>query len=301
MGSYPALDLKYSPVSGSATLRDLLYAALDDYQPLAIAEHETSDGWRVFFRERADRDAALAALRAGFGHSLRGIHPVDVPNESWARRSQEQLKAVRVGRLIIAPPWDVPGGDRPAPSADPQRSSAERPAPSADIIIVIDPSMGFGTGHHETTRLCLELMQRIEIRGRRVIDVGTGSGVLAIAAWKLGADSVVAIDNDPDALLNARDNIQTNGACDAIEVRQADLRALDVPPADVVLANLTGAVLQRHASALLAQGAAQAVTIVSGFSPEEAAEVGASFGIPTESVLTEGAWAALLMRKSNPA
>ena len=83
--------------------------------------------------------------------------------------------------------------------------------------------MGFGTGHHATTRLCLELLQRIDVAGARVIDVGTGSGVLALAAWKLGAAGVTAVDNDPDALQNARDNIARNGGAGRIEVVQADL------------------------------------------------------------------------------
>ena len=78
------------------------------------------------------------------------------------------------------------------------------------------------------------------------MDVGTGSGVLAIAAWKLGAREVRAIDNDPDALANARDNIDRNGARDAVVVREIDLSTASLAAADLVVANLTGAILQRH-------------------------------------------------------
>ena len=81
--------------------------------------------------------------------------------------------------------------------------------------------MGFGTGHHQTTRLCLWLLQSIEIAGRRLIDVGTGSGVLAIAAATLGARSVTAMDNDSDALHNARENVERNAVI--VEIVQADL------------------------------------------------------------------------------
>ena len=136
---------------------------------------------------------------------------LDVPDEDWARRSQANLTAITVGRITVAPPWDVPDAASRIPIVADPGSRIRIPDPVTDhIVIVIDPSMGFGTGHHQTTRLCLALLQSIEIAGRRVIDVGTGSGVLAIAAAKLGARSVTAMDNDPDALQNARENVERN-------------------------------------------------------------------------------------------
>ncbi len=281
MGSYPALDIRYALGPASSGLQEILYAALDDFQPQAISDHETADGWRVFFRAPAQRDAALAALREQFGTRLSEISSVDVPDEDWARRSQEQLKAVRVGSIIVAPPWDVPN---PGP-------------PNPEIVVVIDPSMGFGTGHHETTRLCLRLLQEVEIRGKRVIDVGTGSGVLALAAWKRGARHVAAVDSDPDALLNARENIERNGAKGAIDVLEEHLGGLKLPAADVVVANLTGPVIQRHAAVLVGLVATPGVLIVSGFSPEDVRGVTDSLGAPPGSGIVEGAWAALLLRK----
>jgi ribosomal protein L11 methyltransferase len=282
--SYPALEFRYSLGPGSALLQDLLHAALDEFHPLAITQHETADGWRVFFREHAHRDAALSALADQFGPRLTALSGIEVPDEDWARRSQEQLTAIRVERIIVAPPWDVPGG-----------------ALDRDVVIVIDPSMGFGTGHHETTRLCLRLLQQLDVQGRRVIDVGTGSGVLAIAAWKLGAQSVVAVDSDPDALFNARENIERNGAAGRIDVRETDLGTLRIPPADVVLANLTGAVLQRHAAGLVGLVSAPGALIVSGFGPDEARDVADALRAPPGSALVEGSWAALLLRKGSSA
>jgi ribosomal protein L11 methyltransferase len=286
LDSWPALDLRYGPGPASTVLQELLHAALDDFQPQAIAEHDTADGWRVFFRSTAQRDDAIAALRDRFGTQLRSVSAVDVPDENWARRSQEQLKAVRVGKVIVAPPWD-------SPNFDVRSSSVE--------VVVIDPSMGFGTGHHETTRLCLRLLQDVDVGGKRVIDVGTGSGVLALAAWRLGARSVTAVDADPDALLNARENIERNGAAAAIEVIESDLAALDVPPAGVVLANLTGAVLERHGAALLRLVAPAGSLIVSGFTLEETRGVVEALGAPQRSAIVEGSWAAILVRKETSA
>jgi ribosomal protein L11 methyltransferase len=285
LGSSPALDLRYALGPTSNALQELLQAALDDFQPIAMQDHETADGWRVFFKSPAQRDGALSALRAQFGSRLTETTALEIPDEGWARRNQEQLKAVRVDRIIVAPPWD-------APSADPR-------APTPDIVVVIDPSTGFGTGHHESTRLCLRLLQQIDLTGRRVLDVGTGSGVLAIAACKLGARHVTAIDNDPDALTNARENVVGNGTSGAVEIREADIRTPTGEAADVVVANLTGAALQRHALTLLSAASAESILIVSGFSLTEAPDVRRAFGVCTGEQVSEGAWAALLLRKGN--
>ena len=277
MARYPALDLHYAPGPGTGALQDLLYAELDTFEPLAIHEHETGDGWRVFFRTPAQRDAAGRALAAMIGGHVLELSPVDVEDEDWARRSQANLKAIRAGRVIVAPPWDVPS-----------------PA-SGDIVIIIEPSMGFGTGHHATTRLCLELLQSTAVEGRRVIDVGTGSGVLAMAAWKLGASSTIAVDNDPDALISARENLARNGATESIEIREVDLAALTLAPADIVIANLTGAVLIKYADALRRLVAPGGILIVSGFSPEELEDVLAALGAPAARDAREDEWAAALI------
>ncbi len=124
------------------------------------------------------------------------------------------------------------------------------------------------------------------------MDVGTGSGVLALAAWKLGAAGVTAVDHDPDALQNARDNIARNGGAGLIEVVQADLSTLLADPVDVVLANLTAAVLQRHAGVLrsLSRGSetGEGTIVVSGFSPDELDEVARAFGLAPRDTAGEG-------------
>ena len=285
MASYPALDVRFPPAPGAELLQDLLHAELDAFEPVAIHEHDAADGWRVFFPTPRQRDVARAALASALGDRLLALSPVDVEDEEWARRSQASLQAVHVGRITVAPPWDVdPGSDR--------LGSRSR-IPIRYDLIVIDPSMGFGTGHHATTRLCLELMQQIDFDGTRVMDVGTGSGVLALAAWKLGAASVTAVDYDPDALQNARDNIARNGGTERIDVVQADLSAVTADPVDVVLANLTAAVLKRHVSVLRGL-VGDGTLVVSGFSPDELADVACAFGLDPRVTAVEGEWAAAM-------
>jgi ribosomal protein L11 methyltransferase len=279
LADYPALDLRFAVDPSTAALQDLLYAALDDFQPLALQEHESADGWRVFFRELSVRDAAAAAL-AHFGdRGLLTIEPLLVPDEDWARRSQAGLTSVTVDRITVAPPWDT-----------------DQDLPAGHMLIVIDPSMGFGTGHHQTTRLCLALLQSIPVEGRGLIDVGTGSGVLALAGWKLGAAPVTALDNDPDAIQNARENIASNGAEGGIDADCRELAGMTDTPAGVVTANLTAAVLIHHAAQLRALVAPGGALIVSGFSGAEQPEVVQAFGLTLEDARFEGEWAAALLR-----
>lgn len=271
MAEYPAIEIAL----GSDTDPDLLnrlYALLDDFEPVAIHD-DLNDAWRVFFRTRASRDAAVAALRS------RGLSasPIDVPDEDWARRSQQSLRAITAGNLTIAPPWDVPEG-----------------VPA----IVIEPSTGFGTGHHATTRLCLLLMQRLEWRGARVIDVGTGSGVLALAAWKLGATEVTAVDHDADALANARSNIARNGASPSIDIIHEDLKSLRMERADLVLANLTGSILVRFAAELSSLALEGGYLILSGFAPEDLPIIYRAFARTARiHEQIDGEWAAVCLRR----
>ena len=282
MADYPALEITFR-ASSDPYLRERLYAQLDDFSPVAIHEDEAADRWRVFFRSTSNRDAARHALASDASLETSAI---EVPDEDWARRSQNSLKAIDAGGLVIAPPWDVP-------NASSEAGGARRDLP----VIIIEPSTGFGTGHHATTRLCLLLLQQLELRGARVLDIGTGSGVLALAAWKLGAGDVVAVDNDPDALDNARDNIARNGAAPAIDIIQDDLGGLRIQRADIVLANLTGAVLVRYAAELRRLAQDGGYFILSGFAPNDVAVIRTAFaGLALIEEKTEGDWAALCLQ-----
>lgn len=234
---------------GGSRTSDALQAALTDYDVAAI--DETSDtAWRVFFHANATRDRALEAMRTAF--PALSFDAVDVADEDWAARSQANLRAIQVGRVIVAPPWDVP------------------------VTIVIQPSMGFGTAHHPTTRLCLSALQRLTLDGRRVLDIGTGSGVLAIAASKLGAAEVTGIDDDADAIHAAWENLALNtGAMVSLIV--GDFRSVELVPADLILANLTGELLLATAKRQRQLTNAHGRLILSGFLAHEEPEVRAAF------------------------
>src|SRR5262249_9076537 len=173
------------------------------------------------------------------------------------------LEPVTVGGIVVAPPWRVP---------ELNNSRPEAPLSSSRLVIIA-PSMGFGTGHHASTRLCLAAMQRLDLTGRFVLDVGTGSGVLAIASRRLGAASVLGIDNDPDAVQSASDNLSLNDGLDHVRFEVADLRADALPPADLITANLTGALLFQGAPRLLSALRPRGTLILSGL--VEAEELGA--------------------------
>ncbi len=165
---WPAIDIQQpGACSDPDGLEGAILAALDDAGVSAV--QELPFGWRIFFTTTGSREAAMATL-ANWKPEL-VVSALDISDEDWARRSQENLGPVCVGRVRIAPPWLA--------NAEATRDEA-RSNPDAVIDIVILPSMGFGTGHHATTRLCAALLQQIDLSGRRVLDVGTGSGVLAI-------------------------------------------------------------------------------------------------------------------------
>ncbi len=265
---YPAVKVTW--VDGDS---DWLLAVADEFGPTA-AEENGAGATSIFFASAEDRDRACAALRAAFPQAT--ISADEIDDGDWARRSQANLRPVTVGGVTVAPPWAVNGLQ--APGSRLQGPQASDPASSLQpLVIVILPSMGFGTGHHITTRLCLQALQRVDLRGRAVLDVGTGSGVLAIAAVRLGASRATGIDHDPDAIQAARDNLALNPEVKEVTFDSADLSNAVLDPMDVVTANLTGALLCREASTLTAAVKPGGTLIVSGVLASERDEVVAAF------------------------
>jgi len=258
LGKWPAVDV-IQPGDPDLTL-----AIVDDFAPTAVEPRDNT--FRIFFPSPAARDAGCAALTAARYRA----EPVDVDDDDWARRSQENLEPVTVGRVTVTPRGVRLQADR----------GRLKPAATDSIVIVILPSMGFGTGHHATTRLCLRALQAVDVTNRSVLDVGTGSGVLAIAAVRLGAARALGIDNDSDAIQAANENLGLNQGGENVEFRVADLLADDLPAADIVTANLTGAFLVRSATLLLDLLRPAGTLIVSGLMEHERDDVVRAFAGP---------------------
>ena len=282
----PALVLHF-PSGSDAALRDRIVALLADGL-VAIQEDDVASPrmWIAHFSTAGARDHALASARALPETDGVRLEAIEVADEDWARRTQANLPAIRIGRIIVAPPWDLP---KPEPGGS-----------DAGIVVVIEPSRGFGTGHHQSTRLCLVLLQALQLAGRSVLDVGTGSGVLAIAAAKLGATFVSAIDIDPDSVENARENVERNGVAGAVEAHVRDfVNDASLPPADLVLANLTGTMLRRHARELAQLVRPGGAIIVAGFTIDEHTAVPDAFApeLDVAESAEEDGWCAFVLAR----
>jgi ribosomal protein L11 methyltransferase len=218
----------------------------------------------------------LGGLDAVAGAGRVEVISEEVPDD-WAERWKRFYFPVLIaGRLYVRPPWEEPA----------HRGGIEE--------VVIDPGGAFGTGTHPTTRMCLELLLEGSSRGS-FCDLGCGSGVLAIAAAKLGFEPVVGVDADRAALDETDRNARANGV--EVEVRHVDLRRGAAPVADVVAANLTATLCEAVARSWAESGMGPGTAIVSGFLREEADRVAAALaraGLEERRRVVAGDWAALI-------
>jgi len=212
-----------------------------------------------------------------------------IADEQWATAWKKHFKPVRIGRVVVKPTWE------PWPR-DPSTSSE-----CSEIVVEIDPGMAFGTGYHPTTQLCLLAAQDIIKGGEAALDVGTGSGVLAIAAAKLGARSVVGLDIDSVAVEVAEANVRQAGLSDRIVIRQADSPSAFDGQADVVFANIIAKVLIDMAGALAEKVKIGGKVVASGIVTERASGVTEAFdsvGLRVVEERTDGDWVALVCERA---
>ncbi len=149
-----------------------------------------------------------------------------LPEQNWNAYWEQSIHPVEVPPFIIRPTW-----------------RREAPVPEGRIELVIDPKMSFGTGHHETTQLMLRLLPERIRPGMRVLDAGTGTGILAIAAVKLGAREVIAFDIDPWAAENVAENLERNEVSHRVQFRQGSIDVVPEGDFDLILANINRNVL----------------------------------------------------------
>ena len=229
-----------------------------------VSEENSLPEYTAFLKER------LRALDISAEISFEGVC-----NEDWAESWKKYYKPIRLGKITIVPAWE--------------KYEAEK----EEIILRMDPSMAFGTGTHETTRLVIELMQDNIKGSERVLDMGCGSGILAICASKLGARSCSAYDLDPDAVRVARENVEANGA-DNITCGTSDLfKSVDLSQGryDLILANIVADIILRMLPEMDAYLAENGKIILSGIIESRAEEI--------YKALTENGYRAVMQKQEN--
>ncbi len=234
------------------------------------------------FDPRIDRDRLLAAL---------ALLPVvaepetnDLEDQPWERAWMDRFVPMRFGSGL----WIIPTGSEP-------------PDPEA-VQLHLDPGVAFGTGTHETTHLCLEWLDGADLAGRSVLDFGCGSGILGMAAALLGAERVMCVDYDPQAVWATQQNAERNGVTERVLAAQGDR-----PPAgrwDVVLANILAGILERLAEELVAAVEPGGTLVLTGILREQAEQVQGTFrgaGLPLDLTATRGDWVLLTGQRAGKA
>ena len=208
------------------------------------------------FHLASEKLTALRSSDPGFDVGTLAVDTDTVRDEDWSENWKKWYKPMRVGeRIVIRPTWEA---------------YEEQPG---DLVLRLDPGMAFGTGSHETTAMCIRMLEKHVKPGDTCFDVGCGSGILAISAALLGAGECLAIDLDPVAVRTARENVALNGMADRVRVEEGDLLEKETGKADVIVANIIADVicyLCRPAVRFLAEGG---VFICSGIIREKEADV----------------------------
>jgi ribosomal protein L11 methyltransferase len=262
-----SLGVEVVPAAAGRSLVRVYWAAVEGRAPSIAA---AADALRAF-----GLDPAACALR---------VEPVE--DGRWVERYQAALAPMPVGARFVV----VPG--------------AARPEPSERVEIRVVPGMAFGTGEHPTTRQCVAALESVVAPGSRWLDLGCGTGILAIAAKLLGAGEVVAVDVDPAAVEVAREAAALNGVGDAIDVREGSIDLFAGAEFDGIVANIAASFFLRHAAPIAAALAGSGRLVASGFLVEDVPELRealAAVGLRLVVAASEGPWACVGAQKARRA
>lgn len=251
---------------------------------VTVKAYFAADG-RLDDRRQALRERLLALTENGVDTAPATVSETALADEDWSESWKKYFHTEKVGeRVVIQPSWEA---------YEPQ---------AGEVVVRLDPGAAFGTGTHPTTALCLRAMEKLVRPGMTVFDVGTGSGVLAITAAKLGAGAVTAVDYDSTALRVARENIAQNGLADAITLKESDILRNVTGRADVVTANIIADIIIRLFADLdthLAPGGALLASGIIASRAEDVRQAGKAYGFVATEEWEVKDWAAMIFRRAN--
>lgn len=250
-------------------------APVDDWA--TVLTYLPQDSTAASRRNQIDLGVRLVAHVASISPLRERVVEEDEWNTAWTRH----FNVLHIGqRTVIVPSW------------------REYKPREDEAVISLDPGMAFGTGHHPTTKMCLEQLERLTTRGARVLDVGCGSGILCIAASKYGADTVLGLDRDPMAVKVARSNLGANSIADAtIEEGSVPHAGASPRSFDVVVANISATVISELAVPLVAAVRPGGLVLASGILEEKMPGVARSLtsaGASIDESFVEGDWVAMV-------
>ncbi len=278
-------------IEDPALINEYIHSGLWDYTDIPEQKDTSTVTVKAYFAADDALDEKLAALRMGLDAiAARGVdtRPAEfltarLQDEDWANSWKKYFHTDKIGkRIVIQPSWE-----EYEPQAD-------------EVVLRLDPGAAFGTGTHPTTAMCLRALERLVKPGVTVFDVGTGSGVLSIAAAKLGAAKVQAADYDATAVRVARENIAANGVAGVVSVGESDLFSAFDGKAELVTANLIADLVIRLLPDLDAHLAAGGVLLASGIIDDRAQEVREAAETAGFSIVEDHAekeWHAMVIRR----
>ena len=281
-------------IDDPSLVNEYIDAGLWDYTDLPRAEDAETVTVRAYLPEDARLESSLLALaeriaalrHAGAALGAGTISHSFVADEDWAETWKAYIHTEKIGeRIVVRPTWE-----EYTPSAD-------------EIVIELDPGAAFGTGAHATTAMCLRWLEHLVSPGMRVYDVGCGSGILAVAAAKLGAGEVIAMDYDPVAVSVAEENIRQNNVHNVVACESDLLSACEgAAPAELITANIIADVIVRLFAQLDRHLAPGGTLLASGIIDDRIADVehaAAQHGFTVLDMTCEKEWAAMIIRRTS--